>query len=92
MGFFGEKNEGRSEEIEALKQQIREGEAKRKKLVEALATERKRAADVAALIEKYKIEAEQARAAARAARRRQNFSVEKAKRLKAVRDKAAKGL
>ncbi|HUW51551.1 MAG TPA: hypothetical protein VMV75_11110 [Sulfuricella sp.] len=89
MGFFGD---DKADEIEALQQQIRDGETKRKKLAEALATERKRAADLAALIEKYKIETEQARAAVRAARRRQNFSVEKAKRLKTARDKAAQSL
>ena len=89
MGIFGDNN---AEEVEALKRQIRDGEAKRKKLAEVLATERKRTADLAALIEKYKIEAEQARKAVRAARRRQNFSVEKAKRLKTVRDKAANSL
>lgn len=88
MGFFSEKNDERIEEIDALKGQIRQGEARRKELSAELATERKRTADLAAVVEKYKIEAEQARAAMRAARRRQNFSVEKAKRLKAALGKA----
>lgn len=92
MRFFGEKNDGLSEEVEKLKEQIRRGEARRKELSAELAIERKRAADLVAEVEKYKIEAEQARAAMRAARRRQNFSVEKAKRLKVARDKAVQGL
>jgi chromosome segregation ATPase len=88
MGIFGGNDDEKTEEIEELKGQIRQGEARRKELSADLAAERKRAADLAAIVEKYKIEAEHARAAVRAARRRQNFSVEKAKRLKVALGKA----
>jgi|GEM_PF-3891631 len=85
MGFFGE---DRTEEIEDLKQQISDSEAKRKKLSVALAEERKRVEALRIDLGKVNAELATARRAVAKARGRQKASVERANRFKTKLDKA----
>jgi chromosome segregation ATPase len=84
MGIFG--GDRPADEVEALQQQLREGEAKRKVLATALAEERKQTAALRIELGKANGELAAARRAVAKARQRQKASVERANRFKAKLD------
>jgi chromosome segregation ATPase len=80
MGIFGD---DRTEEIEILRQQVVDGDVKRKNLAQELAAERKRIEAMGLALARANAELAYAKRAVQQARQRQKASVARANRFKA---------